>query len=513
MAELPDFLKTKHPLFEANLERWKRNESRLQGGEAVRSELARFSFEQPGSENYKARRDAAYYVNLPARMMEKFVGALSREAPRPGKGLEFGTLGEVRELPAQPLTRAEQVYFNLDGTGSDGCSWTAFFDAVQRRAGATGHRWLLVDVPSVPEERRGSLTLADEQRGQRPYVVEFSPTQVPNWHVERGTLMWLRIEVEERRPRMTAGSGGKDGKYTDKPETVHYLFVRSGYDVFGSKYSNGGWWKYDKEGTQMGTGDWTATAGEIPIVPLFYERSSETFSRGGLDALSALAVSMMNMNSAADHDAMVSGSRRIFALGVDGGAHKTVSSQIADGSLFIGVPAVGIEGKTPSLHDTGSASANAAIESRIEAKWKQAAFLAMDELKSGASASGLSRQVEFLDTKSPRLALMAREREAAENAALRFLQLRWGLKADGRVTWKTEFDLRPVVDEVRDLFSLMTEAGVSSPTLSSELVASAVKEKGLTAGTGVDLEAIKEEMKASQERRQQSDSLLGDFDL
>lgn len=496
MSVLSDVLSSEHATYkkfggDAGL--WAKNERRLRGGEDIFEELFPWDYETKGTGAHKNRKDRAVYVNFPSRMAEKFVGHLSREAPRPGESVSFGPLGEISITPEGELTRADMLYRSADGTGNYGSDWVSFWDGAQKRAMATGHRWIITEVPSV--ELGVAQTLADEEAGQRPYLIEYSPTQVPDWHYDNGVLEYLRVQFASRTPTV------KNGKFEAVDEQRNVLYVREGYQGLGGGFQGGGWWVFDGDEKLLDQGDWALTLGQIPAVPFFYEKDKDTFSRSGTTQIGQIAVAHMNLGSAGDNDAIEGGIRRMWGLGIQAEEHTQVVKQIKEGSRFVSIPGTSAEGRNPQIIDSASASANEAVESRMNRHESEAAFLSMDELRTGANTSGFARQMEFFNVKSPRLALMARHRSAAENAALRFCILRWGESdtSSAYIKWKPDYDPSPVIKDVSEIFTMLTERGVQSKTLDSLLVKLALEDKGLSLGeVGDEMETIKAEILAAE---------------
>lgn len=479
---------------------WAKNERRLRGGTDIVDELFPWEFETDGEGHHKSRQDRAVYTNFPARMTEKFVGHLSREAPKIGEAVDFGPLGQVSVTRSAELTRADMLYQSADGTGNDGTDWVSFFDGVQKRAMATGHRWLVIEVPM--KKTGGSAYMSDEEAGLRPYIIEYSPTQVPDWHYQDGKLQYLIVKYSVRTPVL------KKGSIDSVAQSRTMVYVRRGFEGFGEYYSTGGHWLYDENENLLSFGSNARTNGEIPAVPFFYEKDDEDFSRPALTQIGQIAVAHMNLDSAGDNDAIEGGMRRIYALGLRSEEHDVVKDQIDQGSRFVAVPSSAIDGRNPQIIDSAQATANDAIESRMKKKEQQAAFLAMDELRSGANTSGISRQIEWSDLKSPRLALMARNRAVAENMCLRYAIMRWGFTdtETAFIDWKFDFDIVPVIDDVKDLVDITMNMGVKSGTLFSSLIEIALGEKGFSKSISGDIDTIKAEIKQSTELNDDGDN-------
>lgn len=526
MAELPEFLTSKHPAYEEMLSTWQENERRLRGGKRVRTtDLHPWSFETSGSAHLRNRQSRACYTNFPAEFMTQVRGHLDMKYPEPGRGLNYGSLGGVRAKPDGSPTKAEILHENANGVGRDSLSLRDFLMAAVEKGGATGHRWIQVTRPPLTQEQKdrlakgGSLTEEDEKAGQRPYLVDQSPTGVHNWYIENGVLQWIRFEYQDRSPRLD-----DKGKFTMTPRTVILLYVRKGYELFGNVhgraegsdalYSDGGWWKYDEDGKLLDTGNLELTQGDIPISPLIVKNDDEYFSRPITTELSQIAVSEMNLDSAADHDSMVSGSRRIIVVGADGKTQTVIVKQMKDGSLVVGIPESSQQKFPMQVIDSAGMTANEGLERRIDRKFQKAEREAMREVTAGPQASGESRRVDFAAKKSPLLAQIASSMQTCMTTTLRFVQMMWGEEPDATVKWDRQFDLVPLVDDIKSSFGLMRDAGVSSATLKSALIIQDAKEKGFITGDGeLDEQAILDELKASAERQSQSEALLGNFGL
>lgn len=458
---------------------WLRNEIRLRGGDEVLAELRRFDWEIVGGEHYRARQAQASYINFPDLFVAIMIGHLLKVAPVPGKAFTFGQLGSVSETERALVTQADMVYYNVDGVGNDGSQWHNFWAGALRRAFATGHRWIMVEAT-----RRRPQNVAEERQGLRPYLVEWSPTRVPNWNYDEGRLDFVITRPSRRRLRI-GENGSLEG---NKPEDGYLLMVRQGFDGLGSKYSGGGWWEFTRDKTQItgAEGRWDATGGEIPMFPLFYERDTGSdlrpaMSRPGMSELGQLAVSYMNLGSAADFDAWDAATSMQFFLGVDAEAFNLAMAKIDDGSRWVPVPSNQTTQESPTVHDGSMGAVTAEVfASRMTAKRTEAAEIAEHEVTSTPDSSGESKKAGFAEGKSPRLALLADNLEQAQNTAIRFLEMRFGHKnPTGYVVWPRDFDLVPLLEEIDEMVNLETLSGYRSPTLGAHMMTRAAQERGL----------------------------------
>jgi hypothetical protein len=488
-AKLP-WLDSVHELWDTWSDFWLRQERRLFGGEAVKTELDPFSSEaetvKGGLERYARRQRQATYLNFPDVAATAFVGQLSRHAPMPGQGLNFGALGEVRsrdKLGTGALSRAEMAWYNIDGVGQDGSQWVPWWDGVTKRAKATGHRWCFVEAPFTSP---GGFV--DELNGMRPFMVEYSPYQVTNWHYVNGQLVWAIIRVPMRNPKVDA-----EGKMSGNVfEDGYYVLVQAGWEGLGPAYQEGGWWFFDanQELIPDGHATWDATLGKIPLWAHFYEQTKgpsdlPAMSRSGLAEVSNIAVSYMNQSSARDFDAWDAAKSLLFAMGISNEGWNLLQELMAKGSEIL--PILGeknvVSGQTTpvSMYDgsTGAVTADV-FKTLLDQKITEARELSNYEARSSPDSSGLSQQIRFSDAKSPRLSLMAANREQSENNALFFLSQRWGIpNAQASTKWIRDFNLAPLVDDIDKMFSTMKLAAVKSPTLTVDMIIAAAKKRGL----------------------------------
>jgi len=516
-----DWLKVEHPVYEENKDLWERNERRFYGGDPILAELRPFDWETtqenagPGNEgygHYRARQLQAVYINFPDLFVRTLVGHLMRQRPQPEQGLDFGTLGRVqREEDTTIPTQAEMVFFNADGVGNDGSQWDNFWAATMRLAIVTGHRWLMAESPPVAPE-----TEQDELEGKRPYLIEYSPLAVTNWHYEEGKLQWAVIKVAERNPVVT-----KEGMEGNDYEDGYLLLVREGWDSLGEDFSGGGWWRFNSDlemekevqengETEIVAGDWESTGGEIPLWILYYERAKatndlDTISRSGIAEIGQAAVSYMNLSSAADYDAWDAGQSTQFALGVDLEGFNLATGVMKKGSKLVPFPINKKTGNPPQIYD-GSVGAvvSGVFETRLNRKREEAAELAALEASATPESSGESKKTGFADIRAPRLALMASELEQAQNTALHFIEQRFGNeKPTGSVDWPEEFELAPLTDSLRELFELSTLSEVRSATLDAKAMGAAARSKGLMTDDD-EAELIEAELAESARRRDEA---------
>lgn len=494
MSRLESFLNSHHPIYENRYDVWKANEVGLSGGAKVVDDfLIPFEWEKEKGDHFKRRKQQANYINFPERYGGAIVGQAHEQSPVPGEGLQFGQLGEYQEdAERQDRTKATRLYESVDGTGLEATDWNSWWSSCHLRAMATGHRWLLVEAPSVAGDQL--ITLADEQQGARPYLVEYSPLSVPNWSITQGRLDFVVIEERQKKDHI------EDGSFTTEYVTGYYVHVRKGFEDLdiltagnGRSFSEGGWWRFDEdaqlvsEEQGVGWGTYDRTGGRIPIVPFFYERAKSRpdeprVSRSGLTELRQIATSYMNLGSAGDNDAIEGGGRTLYVLGIEPGDHDSVVSQKKQGGRVIGIPPVGVDGSQPKVHDSGAVSASGAIETRQDRKIQEAKLQASEEVAMQPGESGESKKATFKAKRSPRLALMAQEAENAQRAVLQFFEQRWtegdgegAVEPESQVQWPDEYNLKDPLDAIDEVTSVVKKTGGKSATLSVKLVRAALR--------------------------------------
>lgn len=565
-----DFLNDRHPIYVTHEAAWARDERRLVGGDAVigygapgalgttrysttrtsgpngatlSPELSRMKGET--DEEYARRQNEAEYLTLPERHASILAGHLRRVAP---KTPNFGTLGEIRqrsEINGQP-TLAELLYYNADGVGNDGSQYPAFCDGVQVRACATGVRWTLVEMPPLPAGRSpdAPITNADRRAGYRPYFVEFSPLQVPIWEMDRGRLDWAVARVPVGRSALINGVWTRAN-----PDPGYYLFVRQGYDGLGDRFAGGGWWLFDADqkpvtrgvrdvraddGTVTRTaveahGTWARTKGEIPMLPLLADDTPGTTERPALGRsltmeLGQIAVGLMNRVSERDYNARQAAKSAIYILGADPknvDAFNLTAQMHESGAVII--PVVAYEAPdgdghskwiVPQIYNSASGAVETGVyQTIIDSKLATAREIMVRQVSAGLDVSGVSREAAFGEATSPLLARMAQRREGWENGLIYFAELRAGAAMPtGSVTYPTEFDLAPVVDDIDATLNTLRLSGLRSPTLEAKLVVTAADERGQLDDPAPDFrERVEAELAASAQAPQTSalETLLG----
>lgn len=502
-----EWLDNKHPIYVANVEEWKENERRLRGGRPILTELRRFEWETDETpQGAFAKRSAqATYVNFPEMLVTVVAGHILQNMPAIDEAMNFGTLGTVRRPSDSAIpSRAEQVYYNIDGVGSDGSQLPSYVTGAIHRACATGHRWHYIDAPrEAPQNRQRELD------GLRPYIVEFSPISVPDWHYEHGVLQYAIVRVPIRRPRI-ANNAMEGADNID----AYMLLVKRGCRVFDGEdatFAEGGAFFYGPDKERLPDLDVKfdgALGGEIPFFPLFGMRDRGTseiaaMSRPLTTDLGNCAVSYMNLSSAADFDAWDAAKSISFLLNVDQAGFNLAVDMIKSGSRLVPLKSEQNSGGTSApvqVVDSGAGGVSAEVfDKRLSHKLMEAKMLALREAVGTPDASGASKQAGFDDVKKPRLISIATEVETWLNIVIYFFEKRFGeVKPTGSVIWDKEFDLLALQDRIEKQFSLEKLSGLRSSTLGSKAMAAAAVENGLVADDA-EAETVANEYKKAAE--------------
>lgn len=499
------FLSAKHPCYDEQKALWEKNERRMRGGIEVVDELVPFDWEILGGDHYKHRQDQAVYLNFPDRFASIMAGHLMRNSPIAGAALNFGTLGEVRRRrDIDEPTRAELLYYNTDGRGSDGSEWRSYWMHVIKGAIATGHRWVLCEGPPRAPRNRGS-----ERGGLRPFVSDYSPVAVHNWHYEDGRLVMAVIKRRVRRLRLDQqgqlqGNAGED-------QTL--LLTADGFTGFGPEFRNGGWYTFDSNHEMTGFGFYEDTDGQIPMVALYYERQRPTvgtnaISRSGVTEMGNAAVAYMNLSSAADFDAWDGATSCAAVLGADEDGFNLFVTKRNEGNRYAPLPIHKDGQHVPEIQDTSTGIVVADVfEKGLKRKRQEAEELMLNELEAAPYASGASKEASFADAKEPRLAVMAAEVGTAQNAVIHFLEQLWAgrpINTQGAVEWPERFSLEQPVEEIKKFFEALQFAELRSATAEKKAIMVMARKLGIS-GDDEDRAVIEEEIEASAKIREEAD--------
>jgi hypothetical protein len=491
----PQFLDTVHLEYYARRDAWIREERRLMGGDEVLTELTNFDWEDKNGAHYRGRQSKAVYPNIGLQHAATITGHLAKHRPLPNKGMDFGTLGQVRardKINSTP-TRGELIWYNINGVGNDGAQFDAWLDDVDIRAQATGHRWLMVESPTSRPTNYN-----DELRGMRPFAVEYSPLLVTNWYFANGQLRWAVVRVQTQAMKVV--NGVFDVRYVNR--LGYYLLVADGEDSLGDQYREGGWWTFTPERRFIAHERWTNTLGQIPLFRHFGRMSTGTTSNPASSAsdtmeLGQLAISMMNARSAREFDFWDACASKVYFLGADSEVMKVVVDGWSSSNLIAVPPKRNEDGtSTPvTVHDGSTGAVISTVADALEkAQWEMARELSISKVTSTPNSSGASKDAGFAEASAPDLTRRAILREQTENMLLYFFELRFGAQTPrAYALWPREFDLEPLVDDIDAMFDTLRRSSVTSGTMEVELILQSLVERGLITDTAT-LATIKDEL-------------------
>lgn len=492
------FLDNIHPVVKNNAELWRMNERRLRGGWRVMQELRRFRWEiNAGATAYDERVKRAVYMNFPAMHTAVTVGHIFRKHPAPGEGFDTGSLGEVRKLgdTAEP-TLGTVIWRSTDGVGRTGSLWPRWWGKVARFAMATGHRWIHVEASmEAPASVGDQLT-----RGKRPYLVERSPNDVPDFHYELGVLQYAIIRFPMRRIRIS-DAGEIQGNDNQRG---YLLMTRAASEAVPRQYRDGGWFMFGPDkaplvlnGRRM-VGRFETTEGDIPMFPFYFERDEGTdddpaMSRPAITELGALAVNDMDIVSAANYNLWRACSGVEHILGVHKDSWKLAKEKGDEGSQWIPWAADPVQGIVPSVvSSSAGAVASDITKARLDLIRNDAKTISASHAASEPDSSGISKRAGFGETKAPLLADFAAEIEQGMNLALFYLAKRLGVTPDASVAWPREFDVIPGDVRIRNFLEQQNLAKVTSPTATAAAMVAAVQDAGFVPD-GTEMDKVRKE--------------------
>lgn len=497
-ADVLGWLDSLHPIYSANKDAWEREERRLFGGDLVLEELENWNAES--EEHYAQRQAEASYINFPKIHTSTLIGHLRRSAPIPGRGYNFKEMGEIRDRADidQP-NLAEMTWYNIDGVGQDGSQWPAWWDSVHERAMATGHRWIFVEKPPAPKDRKA--TRVDVLKGFRAYAVEFSPLDVTYWHYVRGELQVAIVRIPVGQMEVRNGTLLEPNSTTDVasdslspgnlPGLGYYLMVRKGFRGLGSDYEQGGWWIYNANREEVSKGRWESTNGQIPLFPLFGEVSKGTKDHPAMSSsltmeLGQVSIGLMNRISDRDYDASDAAKSVKYILGASKESFNMTVDFHNSGQIVVPVMAsMDDSGKPviPQIYDSSAGAVPAEVfKIIIEGKISEAYEIMSRQVSatSGPNSSEKAKQAGFAERKSPLLSRLAANREQAENTFLYFCALRNGIKnPTAYAQWPRDFDLRPLIADITEILTLEKLAGLKSVSFDKMALRKAAEDRGL----------------------------------
>jgi hypothetical protein len=478
------FLSSEHEIHAKWLNHWKWLDTTMKGGQYVKQLLRRFDWEVPGGDSIVQRQRTATYPNWPFLFASTLAGFLTRSAPVPS----YGGLGNLTPADTDETreTRADLFHYNVDGQGGMGSEWNAWWAERIVAAATFGMVWIHEEAPgAMPGTRTG--TQDQEARGVRPYLIEWRPMSVWDWHYGPSRqLEYIIIRYKERVVQQIGAT------FNSGLQTRFYLHTRRGFLGFGPDYAGGGYWLYDERGEVVlrdgvpVQGTYDSLGGEIPIHPLFAQRDSGTedmpaISRSMVEELAAMAEGYMNLASARDFEVFDAAKGMEWFLGVDQRAFDLAMNKIADGARFIPVPGTA-QHPSPTIVSSSAATVPSEVfTSALTMKNTDAAAASGITQNAGPDASGVAREADFAAAKAPILALFAAELQSCQNTSIRNIQKRWGITPaaiGGGVVWPRKFELVKLSEALSDVFDAAVLIGAKSETLMAKGIVRMGQENG-----------------------------------
>lgn len=212
------------------------------GTDSLREEASRYlpQHVMEGSDEYAQRKKRAVLFNAYKRTVQAMVGMVFRRDP---------ILDD--DVPARIAQHAENI--DLQGRALTVFARDAFEDAM-----IAGHTFVLVDAPTVSNQREVRGTLADVNRsGRRPYWVHVKKDDVINvrWVFEAGEPV-LELAVICEPAVVPSGPFGEE-------EVVRYRELRPG--MFKLWRKEGNEFQLEAEGE--------TSVERIPLVPIYTNRT------------------------------------------------------------------------------------------------------------------------------------------------------------------------------------------------------------------------------------------------
>jgi hypothetical protein len=226
-----------HPTYKDFISEWKFFINSYLGGKFYRDGdyLLRHPFES--LENYKRRKDIAYFYNYCAPIIDLFTSYLTKDQPQ----RSYGSLSsDVVTPPRKPITLFDSFWWDVD---FEGTNFEQFMREAQRYASIYGMVSIIIDKPAM---RVATQAQAIEQ-DIRPYLSIITPENMLDWKYVRlpnGKMALDMIKINEG-----------DGQYR--------IWTREGWES----------WSITGQNAPVSTGSGTHDLGKIPIVDLYNKRS------------------------------------------------------------------------------------------------------------------------------------------------------------------------------------------------------------------------------------------------
>jgi hypothetical protein len=229
-----------HPTYKKFIDEWKFFINSYLGGKFYRDGdyLLRHPFES--LENYKRRKDIAYYYNYCAPIIDLFTSYLTKDRPK----RTYGALSSNKVTPPRkPETLFDSFWWDVD---FEGTNFEQFMKEAQRLASVYGMISVMVDKPPVAVETEAEALEQDI----RPYLTIITPENILDWKYVRlpnGRMALDMIKIKEG-----------EGQYR--------IWTRTAWETWEIKKTN-------TNTAPVKTGGGAHDLGKIPIVDLYNKKS------------------------------------------------------------------------------------------------------------------------------------------------------------------------------------------------------------------------------------------------
>ena len=179
-----------HPTYKDFLDEWKFFINSYLGGKFYRDGdyLLRHPFES--LENYKRRKDIAYFYNYCAPIIDLFTSYLTKDQPQ----RSYGKLSSDEVVPPRkPKTLFDSFWWDVDFNGTN---FEQFMREAQRYASIYGMVSIIVDKPTLKVKTQAEALKQDI----RPYVTIIIPENILDWKYVRlpnGKMALDMIKIKE----------------------------------------------------------------------------------------------------------------------------------------------------------------------------------------------------------------------------------------------------------------------------------------------------------------------------
>lgn len=182
--QIKALISRRHPEIASQIEEWKFLKQAIDGGPAyVEGNLYKHPKEDSRVYEARKKRAADNHYNLTSQVLDTYQGYLFQQPP----------------LKAEGLSEAVEAF--MAECDQDGRPAIAFAKDVAYWMAGMGLVWVVVDKPPRPETGAALTAAQEQERGLKPYAYMVLPYMVLDGCFDRGELVWLLIQEEDRDDR------------------------------------------------------------------------------------------------------------------------------------------------------------------------------------------------------------------------------------------------------------------------------------------------------------------------